>query len=441
MNKIIKIKFLNILVTSAMVMIYFQIYWHYWFVKLLGGYVVNTCLPVILIFSVFIFRELLFRDDFIIKRRSIYYFLIPLFCYTIFALISIFLNEQGFDKIKSYFIYVLSPMLIFVSILGLWIYKKNENISSFFKVLFIIGVILSIYVVVTYSINPAKVLDMPILETNRGNIIADTGGTFGVGNLGAVRYTIPGMSSTTYGPILVPLIFVGLYFRKNYKGKIKYFYTLSILFLVFCVLRTVSRGPLLALIAGMMYLSIWKWFKMREFVFVMLALIISFGTFAKLAFLRLVVTFGELINADVLNLGVERLKITDDPRLMSIKETLLYIYKHPFFGMGMFNLEEAQKYTYGKEHNNYLSIAASFGIPALVFYILFLTLFFLLLHKRIKNLSQNSTSRDMGIVLGAGYLGLIVYLNFAPAEFHFIWIWFGLVAAWLRNSEYKLSLR
>ncbi len=120
---------------------------------------------------------------------------------------------------------------------------------------------------------------------------------------------------------------------------------------------------------------------------------------------------------------------------MSIKETLPYIYQNPFLGMGMSNLINAQEFSYGKEPNNYLSIGASFGIPTLIFYLLFVFLLFIMMHKRIKKLSNNPSIRDMGITLGAGLLSLIVYLNFAHAELHFIWIWFGLVGAWLRNCE------
>lgn len=116
-------------------------------------------------------------------------------------------------------------------------------------------------------------------------------------------------------------------------------------------------------------------------------------------------------------------------------ETFSYILAHPFMGMGMTNLINLQDMSYGKKHNNYLSIAALFGSLTLVFYLLFLFRLFIMTQKAIKRLSWNPTSKDLGIILSAGCLSLIVYLNFAPAEFHFIWIWFGITAAWLRNSE------
>lgn len=431
----LKLKLTHILITSAIIMIYFQIYWHYWFVKLLGGYVVNTLLPIMLLFFVFIIREFVSHDTNRIKKRKIYYLLILLFYYFLFASASILLNEQGFKNIKSYFIYIYSPVLLFVSILGLYLYRKIENIKFTLNVLFILSVIFSIYVTITYSVDPLSVSEFPVLETNRGDVKADTGAAFGVRDLSMIRYTIPGISSTTYGPLLVLLIFVGLYFRKN-VGKLRYLYFCAVLFLIFCVFMTVSRGPLVSLIAGMIYLTWWRWFKLKEVVFATLILIISIFTFAKLSFLRLIITFAAFIPIDVPYLGddVQNL-IIEDPRRMSIKETLSYIYQHPFWGMGMSNLINVQDSSYGKEHNNYLSIAASFGIPTLIFYILFVILLFIMIHRNIEKLSRNTSMRDMGITFGAGIFALIIYLNFAPAEFHFIWIWFGLAAAWLRNCE------
>lgn len=435
------LKIPKILATIAVIMIYFQIYWHYWFMKLLGGYVVNTLLPIMLLFSMFIIKESVSHSTSGIKKRKIFYLLILLFCYLLFASASIFLNEQGFNDIKRFHIYIFSPVIIFVSILGVSIYKKNENLKITMKILFMLGIIFSVYVYILYSDPNSTVKEMPVLETNRGEKAADTGGSFGVGDLSAIRYTIPGISSTTYGPLLVPLIFLGFYFRKYSLGKLRYFYSCAILFLTFCVFMTVSRGPLVTLIAGLIYLLWWKWFKVKEVMFLTFIFIISFFTFAKLLFLRSVITFASFIPIDLSFLGEDIPSFLEDPRLLSFKETLSYIHQNPLWGMGMSQLINVQDFSYGKEHNNYLSIAASFGIPTLIFYLLFVFLLFIMMHERIKKITQNPLSKDMGIVLGAGLLSLIVFLNFAPAEFHFIWIWFGLAAAWLRNCEDEFLLR
>ncbi len=440
MKKILDIKPVYILIISSIIMIYFQLYWHYWFVKLMRGYVVNSLLPIMLLFSVFLMRELVSQDMVRIKKRKIFYLLVPLCCYIFFASDSIIINEIGFNAIKRYLIYIYSPVIIFLSILGLNIYKRNTNIKTTLYILFICSVLFSIYVTITYSVNPLSVSEMPVLETNRGDVMADTGASYGLGDLSmSYRYTIPGISSTTYGPLLVPLIFIGLYFRKHAVGRSKYYYTFLILFLIFCIFMTVSRGPLIALMAGMVYIAFWRWFKFKEVIFTILIIIISFLTFAKLSFLRLAITFASFIPLDVLYLGNYLPDIIEDPRLMSIDETLSYIYQHPFWGMGMSNLIDIQDVSFGKEHNNYLSIGASFGLLTLICYILFIIVLFILAHKMLKKTSKDPLNRDIGIVLCAGLLSFIVYLNFAPAEFHFIWLWFGLVAAWARNCENGLS--
>jgi len=444
MREKIHIKASHILITSAIIMIYFQIYWHYWFVKLLGGYVVNTLLPIIVLFCSFVFKEFISANWNGRLRRTIFYLSIPLFCYVFFASVSIALNEEGLNNIKSFFIYIYSPVIIFLSIWGLYIYRKNENIKFTLNVLFILSVIFSIYVTIIFSVDPQDLLVMPTIETNRGKIATTSGGTYGVGDMEAVRYTIPGISSTLYGPLLVPLIFVGFYFKKYTKGKLIHFiYTVLILFLIFCVLKTVSRGPLIAMFAGITYLGWRNLLKTKEIVFIASVLVISFLTFAKLALLRLFITIAIFIPFDIpfLDKAIDITDLLKDPRVEVTPETFSQILAHPFMGMGMTNLINLQELSYGKDHNNYLSIAASFGSLTLVFYLLFLFLLFIMTQKAIKRLSWNPTSKDLGIVLSAGCLSLIIYLNFAPAEFHFIWIWFGLAAAWLRNCEDEFLLR
>lgn len=443
MKKIAHIKSTDILIGITFVLIYFQVYWHYWLVKLLNGYVINTLLPIIFLFCLFLFRELVSHKTSFTKRRA-YSVILPLIFYAFFATISIVLNAEGFGEIKSFLIYIYSPLLIFISIVRLHKFRQNDSVKSILLLLFIAGIIFSIYVAIIFSVDPQGLLAMPDIETNRGVISTTYGGAYGVGDLEAVRYSIPGISSTTYGPILVPLMFVGFYFKKYTKGKLMHFiYTVLILFLIFCVLKTVSRGPLIAMFAGITYLGWRNLLKTKEIVFIASVLVISFLTFAKLALLRLIITLAIFIPFDIpfLDAAIDITDLLKDPRVEVVPETFSQILAHPFMGMGMTNLINLQELSYGKDHNNYLSIAASFGSLTLVFYLLFLFLLFIMTQKAIKRLSWNPTSKDLGITLSAGLLALIVYLNFAPAELHFIWIWFGLTAAWLRNAEKEIYLK
>lgn len=428
------LKLANILVLISILTIYFQLYWHYWFVKLLGGYVVNTLLPIMIVLFAFLLRESVSPTVHMRIDRRVFYLLAALVGYVVLASLSILINEEGFNMMKRYLIYIYSPVLIFLSLLGWHGYKKNMNIQFTLKALFFAGIIFSAYAAFTYSINAEKVPAMPILETNRGEILADTGATFTVGDLTAIRYTIPGISSTTFGMLIVPLVLVGLMLRKESRNKLNHFlYTGSILFLVLCVLKTVSRGPVVALTVGMVYITAWRWFTIKEVMAVTLILITSLYTFAELIFFRLVITFAALFHMDVSYLGDNVSGIMKDSRLLSMHETLTYICQHPIWGIGMSQLIDYQDLTYGKEHNNFLSIAASFGVPAVAFYFAFIALLFVMLHVRIRKIAGDPLNKNLGIVLGAGSLALITYLNFAPAEFHFIWIWLGLSVAWMRN--------
>ena len=107
------------LTNAAVVMIYFQIYWHYWFVKMLGGYVVNTLLPITILFGVYAVRELMVTCSPGRVKRVAFHLLVPLLGCVLFASSSIILNEQGFGDIKAYLIYIYSPFVIFKMYFGL----------------------------------------------------------------------------------------------------------------------------------------------------------------------------------------------------------------------------------------------------------------------------------------------------------------------------------
>lgn len=428
-------KFSYALAMIAIGVIYFQVYWHYWLVKMLKGYVINTLLPIAILLLIFLSREFAAGTPPLVKRRKSHLLFAPLAAYVFFAMVAIFLNEDGYGPIKSYLIYIFSPVLIFASLYWMHIFRRNGNIGSALRLLVLAGIVFSVYVAVLYSLYPESVTDAPVIDTNRGEVMADTGATFGIEEFGATRYTIPGISSTTYGPILVPLVFAGLYLRKRSEGRLKRFlYSLFTLFLVFCIFKTVSRGPLFAIAAGTVYLFWRKWFSAKEFFFIVPFAVVSFLTYAKLLLFRVLITAAILFPIDISFLGdVQGLLI--DSRVKSVEETTDIILQNPFFGMGMSKLVEIQNLSFGKEHNNYLSIAGSFGIFTLIFYVLFLISLYVLMQKWIKVLPEDHPEKDREVILSAGVISLVVYLNFAPAEFHFIWVWFGMAAASLRNIE------
>ena len=68
------------------------------------------------------------------------------------------------------------------------------------------GIFLSLYVMAIYSIESFDPNKNAEIMTNRGLISSATGASFGIENIGqSIRWTIPGMSSPTYGGLLIPL--------------------------------------------------------------------------------------------------------------------------------------------------------------------------------------------------------------------------------------------
>jgi hypothetical protein len=89
--------------------------------------------------------------------------------------------------------------------------------------------------------------------------------------------------------------------------------------------------------------------------------------------------------------------------------------------------------------NNYLIVLLSFGLFSAICYLIFLSIFYLMLHRHIKKLPANHPTKRMGIFLGGGVLAFIVFLNVSFVDAHFIWVWFGLTAAWIRNGTNDMS--
>lgn len=432
-GNICNIRISYVLAIGSITMIYFQIYWHYWFVKLLGGYIVNTLLPIMILFCVFFLRKVISSDQGRIKRKT-FYLVIILFCYVLFASISIIINEEGFENIKRYFIYIYSPVIIFISILGLHIYKKNENIEKTINILFIVATIFSIYVATVYILKPESIKNLPNIETNRGEFNADSGGGYGIGDLQVeYRFTIPGLGSTSqYGPILAPLILFGIYFIKISLKYKRLFYFCATLFLSFCLIMTVSRGPVISFLVGLIYVTCWKVFKPKEILLLVGFALIMFFVSAKLIIFRILLTVAMFLPIDVSFMGDTALDLMmADIRINAYEQTLPHIFDNPLWGMGLREFNESKNEL--SLSNNYFIVLLSFGLFSAIFYIIFISLLYLMLHRHIKKLSANHPTKIMGIFLGGGMVAFLVFLNVSFVDAHFIWVWFGLTAAWIRN--------
>ena len=56
-------------------------------------------------------------------------------------------------------------------------------------------------------------------------------------------------------------------------------------------------------------------------------------------------------------------------------------------------------------------------------------------HERYYPLVLYCQDKEIGVILFSGLIGFVFYMNAAPSEFYFYWIWFVLVIAWVRNCR------
>lgn len=427
----------------AAVVIYFQMYWHIWLITLLGGYVMGTIPPIAILVAVgcvpvavgLLSRAIGAND----APRAM---TIPLLLYAVYvgwATWSVVVNEPNAIFIRRYLIYVYSPVAIFVAIMWTYRLDAGRRVTWLVSALAAIGVLLSIYVARLYLDPTFSALSQLLnVETEGMTVLADSGATYGMDAVGlwAKRFTIPGISSTTYGPMMVPLVLALLLLARQARGLARMACYLGAVFLGYCVLMTVSRGPMVAMFVALGYLAWRRGFNRWVVAAGAAGFVIAGLTFARLSFLRVIVTVVQLLPIDASS-GISRwaydLVPAEDPRFKSAFETVGFAAQSPWLGIGASSLIERQGATFGKEHNNYLSILAAFGGVAALAYVGFVVSLIWTLHRRALAASDPHEA-DIGTALTAGAIALAVYANFAPADFHFIWVWYGLSAAWILGT-------
>jgi O-antigen ligase len=427
------------LVLASAIMIYFQVYWHIWFVNLLGGYVPSTLLPigglvVAAVAGIIRASNSVNSAHPLSALRRLKFPLLWLGLYLLWSTTATILNEATYESTRRYLIYIYSPATIFVSTVLFAASARTNPLAKTPTLLLLVGIALSCYVVLLFSDEGVAVTEMANIEAKNMTIYADAGASYGMDAIGLVekRFAIPGLSSTTYGPMLVPLVAVALIAAKRERGWKKTAPLGAAVFLVYCILKTVSRGPLISLLVMLGYLWFTGAISRPIGVAGLAALVVSAVTFARLSFLRIFVTVGTAIpflQQTAFGGWAAALSPGEDTRLLQMQTTVSLIPEHPLLGMGMSNLIEVQAWLYDKDHNNYLATAAAFGILATVAYVAFLVALFLKMRRELK-LCAGDGDYWKGVVLSSGVVAFSVYNNFAPADLHFMWLWYGLAGGW-----------
>jgi len=251
------------------------------------------------------------------------------------------------------------------------------------------------------------------------------GGFTGPGNIWVDRLAIPGMSSPTYGSLLVLPILIGAYFWKDGQGAVMLVYGGLTVFLFLCLFLTYSRGAIAALTAGVFYLLYKKFFTRREMI-----RIGAIVAFMAILFFDSFVTETMKYSARFQGLGLGDL--IEEPRVIAALSSLELWASCPIVGCGYTQTYQTQVDL--SDHNYYTTIMATRGLAGFIPFVIFLMMLFLSVSSAKYHIDRSE--KYMKHILSAGMVAIIVNLAaYVPADFFHTWIWFGLVAAWINIAK------
>jgi len=440
MNAIRKIRVEDVIAFSAIAMIAFHLYWQYWFVDLMGVWVVNPLLPIAIlgILALIYIRSTGSWPEFDVALPATWAFL---GLYLLFASASSLVNETDFRQVINWLVYAWSPAAVFLTIHGLKNLRDDDQINRCVKFLFLVMVLLSIYGLYALNFQRYPILK-PILYWGEHGVVFETRGS------DPLRYSLPGMSSTHYAPMLLPLILLGVHWAHESERVAKYVFLAATGFLAYCLFGTIARAAIIPLLVGLAYLTwvrcIPRWSGALVGCSVIGLCFLHPAIAMRLTALTPALDYPERqMLAHIVRDPESATQIvgstpTTQGHLVIAAHTLGIAARRPILGVGMGRLGDLQNSTLaeygGKSHNNFLSIAAGFGFPALLFYSLFLISLAVYLNRAIDRMPDSEARR-----LGQTWLAILIsyglYLNGEPAEFHFVWLWLALIAVWIRNHK------
>ncbi len=201
----------------------------------------------------------------------------------------------------------------------------------------------------------------------------------------------------TYLVLVIP-VFLVFTFSKKINLRHRAYFLLGLLFLLYCIMRTYSRGAWLALLAATLMASFLKSRKL----FVVLIIVVVIGSL----FLPQQVKARVM---DIFNLN----EGTSWQRLKLWSGAVNMIKQHPVIGFGVNtytkNFAKYKPADYPDviySHNCYLQMATEIGIAGLLLFLLFIIMIFIYVIKRLKGMPHGWIRNSIiGLISGgAGFL-------------------------------------
>ena len=442
------------LITAVVIINYFEIYYHIWLLKLLGGYVIKIWLLPVALFCYMLARRF-FVKDLHIPLEGIKGINVLIIFYFVIGLASLLIHEQPY-YIGKYGLIMFAPLAMYAAIVdGL---RDNRQIEKVLKILFIGGLFLSLTVLILFKIVTPSVWDNDVIKLK--HMLTDVVDTyklrefyhihgFGYGNF-VRRETLLGVDEPAFAAMLAPLILAGFYYAMNSTGLLRlFFYYISSFFMFYTLTNTLARSSLIAFIIGLIPF-LWHIKKrIRDILIILIGItvIISANQAMQYRFIQLIgSTAQEVIDKssaaqEIIDKVKTKVDFSGDGHIESLSKTLIDFKEAPFLGNGISYIEG--KYKNDRqyaEHNRYLYILSTAGLLTVIPYAAFIIGLIVIARKTLLyKLKTNTSNFNIGLILYPSVLLFAIQINNVGMERYYYWIFFGLAAAWIRNTKKEIE--
>ncbi|MFC1585333.1 O-antigen ligase family protein [Fibrobacterota bacterium] len=330
------------------------------------------------------------------------------------------------------------------------------------KIMLFVAFIVCVYTLFLYTFYGAQKIQAQsvqrkfmISESKNLEMHAQAKGTLLKGkSVGFERISLPGITSTKFGQMLIPFVLIGFFYGMKSKGiQMKLYYYMTGIFFFLMIVLTLSRSAIFPSIIGVLLFFYYRKKNISGLmtsagITVILVLVFMLNTGAVDRAVQLMGSFDFLVKLDIVSRVMEdrNIMVETDQHISSYEAGYDLIKDAPVWGIFGIGNEAFWRVfngllSWARPHNRLMVILIIVGILPLFFYVTFLVTLILTIRKIIINKTFNIYDTDD---LGTLFLPIIVAVIFgfsnSPSETYFYWIFFGLAAAWMRNIAYAKSL-
>jgi len=415
--------------------VYFDVYFHYWFLNLTGGYVFKIWLPplmMLLCTAVVVLWKLNLRPN--VKGLGS---ILAIGClYLFFGSLSLLRHESTYFAVK-YGLVMFGPLMVLT--IGLLAFQRESQISFVLKIFLIIGLLFCIYVLylndfldyIALTKQPYILKHMWSDKTTVTSLSLNYVGDLTQKTFFARSRTLKFIDEPAFSAMLIPLVLYGFHLAaQNLTRWGRYLYFLPA-FLLWTMTNTGSRGSIVGFCVGLL---VYLYFIREKKKDVRIILTLTFVLFCSNPYLlyRAAQTLGQVIKL----LGgpnfFETIPINYDGHVLSIAKTFEAIKNSPVWGVGVSNFSgefASPEWGMGVEHNRYLYIFATTGLVTILPYVCLIAG---LIIKAARTVFKSLNRQSLGPVLLGSSIALAVHLNNCGQERYYYWIIFGFTAAWIK---------